>query len=1052
MTPVLQKSFWIIVILSLLVLLMPSLAAADSHGSLGAATGSNWQYSYDRRLAMKQTQQARLHPKWKTLSGNERITRLVMFARKLFTPTTAKQVLEAAAMDANFQGNRTVIKGPPGGFFVLQREANCSLAFSIGSYQLNLTNPAFQITATTPDYQNMLHATAGLTTPGNTYAGGCSDPTLGIGSRRGFYLGRNSKGHTLFAAYGYDYMAGSNALFYGAIDAVTQTVNSHGVEHSLPEIHAVSAGDLNGDGLADIVGLDAASGSISVWMVNDNGSIGAPTNYALPGDSARAAVVQDFDGDGKIDVAVSTLTTATGQEQISLLTGNGDGSLNSVQHLPVATPTANFRKQTLQTLLAVDLRDTGHFDMVGSNGLLLLNNGDGTFSEATPVFPARDATSSWGPNLASGDFDQDGKADLALNDGLTIRLYLGQGDGTFLEGKSYTSNDSIGYLTATDLDGDGNLDLYVGLGNGGLFGGDQFGVSQAYALLGHGDGNFTGAPELPFLYTGKNMRDLNGDGNIDGVGINSDNAFTSFLGDALGAFNSHAELMTTPITLNGKQFTLTGIDSYALADVNGDGKHDLAYIAKNFNGPSPGGSGPGVFLAWGDGSGGFGSPMFYRVPSFLPPGDIDLAPSIASLSLADVNDDGKADLIYGYKVTSYNTNTAFVGTAVQLSNGNGGFQTPQIIPFHSGPATSVFFLTRKVQLIADLNPDHFPDLVFLTQTPTVVSSEYVAEIQVAMGVGDGTFTLPVTVPGPEVMRQTYTDVLPPIKVADMDGDAIPDLIVLGASGTGSAQIGIVRGSGDGSFKAPIRKTLATQYLGNDQSIGVGDFDGDGQQDVALLDPYSIRNSGIYLGNGDGTLQSVMQNATEMPNLAINLPVGGTTIVLDLNGDGNQDLIAGSTALLTPTGAVANHTITASIGGGGTISPVGSINVTQGADQTFTVTPESGYYIADVVADGVSLGAVSTYSFKNVTEDHTIVARFLPIDSDQDGLPDEWEQRIIDSRQNDMISSVADVLPEDDFDGDGASNLEEYRSGTDPTNANSRPLNAFFWLPILLLEE
>ena len=68
-------------------------------------------------------------------------------------------------------------------------------------------------------------------------------------------------------------------------------------------------------------------------------------------------------------------------------------------------------------------------------------------------------------------------------------------------------------------------------------------------------------------------------------------------------------------------------------------------------------------------------------------------------------------------------------------------------------------------------------------------------------------------------------------------------------------------------------------------------------------------------------------------------------------------------------------IVASAGTGGTIAPSGNITVAPGSDQTFTVTPEGGYAIEDVRVDGTSQGAETTYTFTNVTEDHTIAASF-----------------------------------------------------------------------------
>jgi hypothetical protein len=72
------------------------------------------------------------------------------------------------------------------------------------------------------------------------------------------------------------------------------------------------------------------------------------------------------------------------------------------------------------------------------------------------------------------------------------------------------------------------------------------------------------------------------------------------------------------------------------------------------------------------------------------------------------------------------------------------------------------------------------------------------------------------------------------------------------------------------------------------------------------------------------------------------------------------------------------TITASAGANGTISPAGAVTVTPGDSQTFTITPNSGYYVVDVLVDGASVGAVTTYTFSNVTANHTIAATFSNI--------------------------------------------------------------------------
>jgi hypothetical protein len=71
-----------------------------------------------------------------------------------------------------------------------------------------------------------------------------------------------------------------------------------------------------------------------------------------------------------------------------------------------------------------------------------------------------------------------------------------------------------------------------------------------------------------------------------------------------------------------------------------------------------------------------------------------------------------------------------------------------------------------------------------------------------------------------------------------------------------------------------------------------------------------------------------------------------------------------------------YTINASAGSNGSISPSGDITVNQGSDKSFTISPDTGYQIADVLVDGILVGAVSSYTFTNVTEDHTISANFI----------------------------------------------------------------------------
>jgi hypothetical protein len=81
-----------------------------------------------------------------------------------------------------------------------------------------------------------------------------------------------------------------------------------------------------------------------------------------------------------------------------------------------------------------------------------------------------------------------------------------------------------------------------------------------------------------------------------------------------------------------------------------------------------------------------------------------------------------------------------------------------------------------------------------------------------------------------------------------------------------------------------------------------------------------------------------------------------------------------------TNSSSFHTITASAVSSGTIMPAGSVSVNHGGSQAFTITSLAGYRVSNVLVDGVSVGAITTYNLTNVTANHTIQAQFAPLDN------------------------------------------------------------------------
>lgn len=101
------------------------------------------------------------------------------------------------------------------------------------------------------------------------------------------------------------------------------------------------------------------------------------------------------------------------------------------------------------------------------------------------------------------------------------------------------------------------------------------------------------------------------------------------------------------------------------------------------------------------------------------------------------------------------------------------------------------------------------------------------------------------------------------------------------------------------------------------------------------------------------------------------------------------------------GSVSSYIIKATAGANGSISPSGTISVSRGADKTFAIKANAGYEIADVRVDGVSVGAVRTYEFKNVTKAHEIYATFKKTEN-------EPEQEVADPEKTGVAGLLETV--------------------------------------------
>jgi hypothetical protein len=239
--------------------------------------------------------------------------------------------------------------------------------------------------------------------------------------------------------------------------------------------------DLNNDGKLDIVNLNNSSNSeISVLLGNGDGTFQQPVDYSAPGLTTfgNPLLIGDFNSDGNLDLIV-----AENSGGFYLLLGNGDGTFQPAQSFPLSPPDTG-------AIAAGDFNGDGNLDLAfavtypTAQVAIVLGNGNGTFQN-----PITYTTGSQGGlGLGTGDFNNDGKLDLAMtveNDN-DVAVLLGNGDGTFQSPSHYSTGLGPDVLVVADINGDGNLDLATQDSNGH--------VSAVSVLLGNGDGTFATTP------------------------------------------------------------------------------------------------------------------------------------------------------------------------------------------------------------------------------------------------------------------------------------------------------------------------------------------------------------------------------------------------------------------------------------------------------------------------------------------------------------------------------------------------------------------------------
>jgi hypothetical protein len=459
---------------------------------------------------------------------------------------------------------------------------------------------------------------------------------------------------------------------------------------------------------------------------------------------------------------------------------------------------------------------------------------------------------------------------------------LGTGASMFLPPVTYSSGGSQPFSIAlADVNGDGKHDIVVANYQSGTVG----------LLLGNGDGTFRPAviDAAGTAPSGVAVADVNGDGRPDIVVANACQSAGNCTYGAISLLLGNGDGTFQPATSYNSGSGQP--NQVALADLNGDGKLDVVVSIWDGSEDEFGFSAVGVFLGNADGT-------------FQPIVKYDSGADSDSITVADVNGDGKLDLLIGDGTT----------VAVLLGNGDGTFQPRAEYPTIP-PGTLTVGVGQVV--VADINGDDKPDLIASNQGG---GSNGDGSVAILVGNGDGTFQPPV-----DYDSGAATDFS--VAVADVNGDGKVDVLA-GDYGNVNGFVGVLLGNGGGTFQP-----VMTYSTGGIFSIALvaADVNGDGRPDV------------VVANQGSGTVSVLLNNTTfctAPPVIAVSAtpaslwPPNGKMIPVTVSGT------------ITDIGCTVKTTAYAVSDEYGEVQPSGPVTLGPGGAYSFSVLLQASRFGAD----------------------------------------------------------------------------------------------------------